>query len=79
MSHPKGMFNSLDGDHEFWPLNSEHQNKLPKTGCVYKITLDGKVSVAVPSETVVCLQLQRGHRNWPKRKTVPRHGRLLYG
>ena len=48
MSHPKRMFNP-DGDREFWPLNSEHQNKLPKTGCVYKITLDGKVSVAVPS------------------------------
>ena len=48
MSHPKRMFNP-EGDRELWPLGSEHEKNLPKTGCVYKITLDGKISVAVPS------------------------------
>jgi hypothetical protein len=48
MSHPKRMFNP-EGDRELWPLGSEHEKNLPKTGCVYKITSDGKISVAVPS------------------------------
>ena len=48
MSHPKRMFNP-EGDRELLPLGSEHEKNLPKTGCVYKITLDGKISVAVPS------------------------------
>lgn len=47
MSHPRRMFDP-DGDRELWPLDSEHQNNLPKTGCVYKITLDGEISIAVP-------------------------------
>ena len=48
MSHPKRMFKP-EGDRELWPLDSEHEKNLPKTGCVYKITLDGKISVAVPA------------------------------
>ena len=48
MSHPKRMFNP-DGDRELWPLGSEHEKNLPKTGCVYKISLDGKIEVAVPA------------------------------
>ena len=47
MSHPRRMFDP-DGDRELWPLDSEHQNNLPRTGCVYKITLDGEISLAVP-------------------------------
>tara|TARA_Y100000588_G_scaffold316711_1_gene345406 strand:- start:209 stop:1147 length:939 start_codon:yes stop_codon:yes gene_type:complete len=47
MSHPKRMFNP-EGERELWPLGSEHEKNLPKTGCVYKITLDGKITVAVP-------------------------------
>lgn len=48
MSHPKRMFDP-DGERQLWPLGGEHEANLPKTGCVYKITLDGKISVAVPS------------------------------
>ncbi len=48
MSHPKRMFNP-DGDRELWPLDSQQEKDLPKTGCVYKITAEAKVSVAVPS------------------------------
>ena len=50
MSHPKRMFDP-DGDRELWPLTitDDPQANLPNTGCVYKITLEGKVSVAVPS------------------------------
>jgi hypothetical protein len=48
MSHPKRMFNP-DGDRELWPLGSQQEKELPKTGCVYKITAEGKVSIAVPS------------------------------
>jgi len=50
MSHPKRMFDP-DADRELWPLTitDDPQANLPNTGCVYKITLEGKVSVAVPS------------------------------
>ena len=50
MSHPKRMFDP-GADRELWPLTitDDPQAKLPNTGCVYKITLEGKVSVAVPS------------------------------
>jgi hypothetical protein len=49
MSHPKRMFDP-DADRELWPLTitDDPQANLPNTGCVYKITLEGKVSVAVP-------------------------------
>ena len=46
MSHPKWMFDP-DGERKLWPANSE-KAVSPMTGCVYKVTLDGKVSVAVP-------------------------------
>ena len=50
MSHPKRMFDP-DADRELWPLpiTDDPQANLPNTGCVYKVTLEGKVSVAVPS------------------------------
>ena len=46
MSHPKWMFDP-DGERKLWPLDSD-KAIAPMTGCVYKVTLDGKVSVAVP-------------------------------
>jgi hypothetical protein len=48
MSHPKRMFNPK-GDRELWPLGSEQEENLPKTGCVYKVPLDGKIEIAVPA------------------------------
>jgi hypothetical protein len=46
MSHPKWMFDP-DGERKLWPVDSD-KAVAPMTGCVYKVTLDGKVSVAVP-------------------------------
>jgi sugar lactone lactonase YvrE len=48
MSHPKRMFDP-DGERKFWPLDSAQHRALPHTGCVYRVTLDGEVSVAVPA------------------------------
>jgi hypothetical protein len=36
-----------DGERKLWPVDSD-KAVPPMTGCVYKVTLDGKVSVAVP-------------------------------
>ena len=46
MSHPKWMFDP-DGERKLWPVDSD-KAIAPMTGCVYKVTLEGKVSVAVP-------------------------------
>ena len=46
MSHPKWMFDP-DGERQLWPQKSK-KAVPPMTGCVYKVGLDGKVSVAVP-------------------------------
>ena len=46
MSKPSWMFNP-DGERQLWPLDSD-QAVAPKTGCVYKVTLDGQVTLAVP-------------------------------
>lgn len=47
MSHPKWMFDP-EGERKLWPLGSE-KAVSPMTGCVYRVGLDGKVSLAVPS------------------------------
>lgn len=47
MSHPKWMFNP-DGERELWPIDSP-EAKAPMLGCVYKVGLDGSVSLAVPA------------------------------
>tara|TARA_A100001037_G_scaffold291327_1_gene305314 strand:- start:192 stop:1097 length:906 start_codon:yes stop_codon:yes gene_type:complete len=47
MSHPKWMFDP-DGERKLWPLDSPNA-KSPKTGCVYKVSLDGKVALAAPA------------------------------
>ncbi len=46
MSHPKWMFDP-GGERKLWPIDSD-KAVAPMTGCVYKVALDGKVSVAVP-------------------------------
>jgi len=46
MSHPKWMFDP-DGERKLWPADSKDA-KPPMTGCVYKVTLDGKITLAVP-------------------------------
>lgn len=47
MSQPGWMFNP-EGERELWPIGSE-KAKAPMTGCVYKVTLEGEVSLAVPA------------------------------
>ncbi|MDA0813280.1 MAG: gluconolaconase [Verrucomicrobia bacterium] len=47
MSHPKWMFNP-QGERQLWPLDSP-EAKPPMTGCVYKVGLDGAISLAVPA------------------------------
>lgn len=44
MGDLKAMF-ATDGS--FWPLDSEQSKNLPPLGRIYRVTLDGKVSVAV--------------------------------
>ncbi len=46
MSHPKWMFDP-EGERKLWPVDSD-KAKPPMTGCVYKVGLDGGVSLAVP-------------------------------
>ena len=48
MSTPTPMFDP-SGDRKMWELDSEEAKKLPNKGCVYKVTLTGEVSVAVPA------------------------------
>ena len=47
MSKPSWMFDP-DGERKLWPIGSDKVIS-PKTGCVYKVTLGGKVSLAVPA------------------------------
>ncbi len=48
MSNPKPMFDP-DGDRKLWDLDSAKAKELPNKGCIYRVTLDGKISVAVPA------------------------------
>ncbi len=48
MSNPTPMFDP-SGDRKLWGLDSEEAQKLPNKGCVYKVTLTGGISVAVPA------------------------------
>ena len=47
MGHPKWMFDP-DGERQLWPLDSD-QAKPPMKGCVYRITLDGEITLAAPA------------------------------
>jgi sugar lactone lactonase YvrE len=48
MSTPTPMFDP-SGERKLFGLDSAEAKALPNKGCVYKITLEGKVSLAVPS------------------------------
>src|SRR5262249_15624572 len=48
MSNPGPMFDP-NGDRKLWDLDSDEAKKLPKKGCIYKVSLKGEVSVAVPA------------------------------
>lgn len=48
MSSPKPMFDPA-GDRALWGLESPQAKTLPNKGCIYKVTLKGEVSVAVPA------------------------------
>ena len=48
MSTPGPMFNP-DKERTLWPIGSKQDKELPRKGCVYKVTLEGKVTLAVPA------------------------------
>ncbi len=48
MSTPTPMFDPA-GDRKLWDLDSPQAKELPTKGCVYQVTLEGKVSEAVPA------------------------------
>lgn len=48
MSSPKPMFDP-SGERKLWGLESEEAKTLPNKGCIYKVTLAGQVSVAIPA------------------------------
>jgi sugar lactone lactonase YvrE len=48
MSSPKPMFDP-SGERKLWGLDSEEAKTLPNKGCIYKVTLAGQVSVAIPA------------------------------
>lgn len=50
MSSPAPMFDP-SGERKLWAIDSVEAKALPKKGCVYKISLKGKVSVAVAAGT----------------------------
>lgn len=47
MSHPKWMFDP-DGERKLWPVDNKTV-KPPMTGCVYRVSLDGKITLRVPA------------------------------
>lgn len=47
MSSPQPMFDP-SGERKLWDLDSPQAKELPRKGCVYRITLDGKVTQVVP-------------------------------
>jgi len=48
MSTPTPMFDP-SGERKLWDLDSKEAKDLPRKGAVYKVTLKGQVSVAVPA------------------------------
>jgi len=47
MSTPSPMFDP-DKERTLWPIGSKQDKELPRKGCVYKVSLEGKVTLAVP-------------------------------
>jgi len=48
MSTPGPMFDP-DKERTLWPIGSKQDRELPRKGCVYKVTLEGTVTLAVPA------------------------------
>lgn len=48
MSNPKPMFDP-SGDRKLWATDTAEAKELPKKGCIYKVTLKGEVTVAIPA------------------------------
>ena len=48
MSNPGPMFDP-NGERKLHEVDGPHAKTLPKKGCVYKVTLKGEISVAVPA------------------------------
>ena len=48
MSTPGPMFDP-DKERTLWPIGSKQDKELPRKGCVYKVTLEGEVTLAVPA------------------------------
>ena len=48
MSTPGPMFDPKK-ERTLWPIGSKQDKELPSKGCVYRVTLDGKVTLAVPA------------------------------
>ena len=61
MSPPGPMFNP-DKERTLWPIGSKQDMNLPRKGCVYKVTLDGKVPLATCRQQGDALP-QRRNRN----------------
>ena len=51
MSTPTPMFDP-SGERKLWDLDSPQAKELPKKGCIYKVTLKGQVTLAVPAGNV---------------------------
>ena len=51
MSSPGPMFDP-SGERKLWDLDSPQAKELPKKGCIYKVTLKGQVTLAVPAGNV---------------------------
>lgn len=51
MSTPKPMFDP-SGDRKLWATDSAEAKDLPRKGCIYKVTLKGEVTVAIPAGNI---------------------------
>lgn len=51
MSSPQPMFDP-SGERKLWPADGAEAKALPKKGCIYKVTLKGDVTVAIPAGNV---------------------------
>lgn len=47
MGNPKRIFDPA-GERRLWPLDSPEAKALPAVGCVYRVGLDGTITLAVP-------------------------------
>lgn len=64
MSNPGAMFDPA-GERKLWDLDGDKAKELPKKGCIYKVTLKGEISVAIPAGNVA-LRFPNGVAVGPK-------------